>query len=439
MTQHQARHARAQDGPPRPAPPPGQGGELAAARGTGAPQATGRKPAVARRTVLGLTAAAAAAGLSVAGWDRTHHTTASRNTPAGPRPQPGGTPLWTTTLTNSAAPIIQAVVGGIVYVGNGSKQYALRASDGAKLSILGSLAFDSSLGEGVVCAEGPDGLYAVRVADGHKLWHCQIQNLVATIVDGSVIYAATEYGVAHAVSAQTGRKIWSFPTLQGQPSGLAVANGVAYIGGTNPGSSIYAIHAGRVVWRRPIVPGLYQPMIAGERLYVDDGKLRALNIRNGTEVWSFPSDAQGFQVYDDVVFIADGDWTVHALSADDGRQLWQLKGGGTVDEQAPIVAKYGNTAYVQSESAVYALHAMDGTLLWRFNATIRGIPGIALAGDKVYLADNNLYALRAADGKELWKFPVEVSANPPWHAGVAIANDVVYLGSTNYRVYAVHI
>ena len=436
VTQHRARHARAQDGPPRPVPPRSQGGELAAALGTGAPPAAARKPAVTRRTVLGLTAAAAA-GLAAAGWDFTHHTTPPRNTPARPRPKPAGTPIWTTLLTNSAPPAVEAVVDGIVYVANGSKQYALRVSDGAKLPTLGSLAFDGSLGKGVVCAEGNNGLYAVREADGHKLWYCEIRDLNTTTVDGSVIYAATEHGEAYAISARTGHKFWSFPTGQGQPSGLAAVNGVAYIGGTNPGSSVYAIHAGREVWRIPIQAYLEEPVIAGNHLYVSGDKLRAFNISDGKAAWSFPVGTPIFKAYSDVVYITDGNGTIHALRANDGQQLWRFHAGAT-DVQIPEVTRYGDITYIESTDAVFALHAKDGTLRWRFDTTSGEMPGVASAGGIVYVADNNLYALRVADGKELWKFPVEVNAGPPWNAGVTVANGVAYFASTNYRVYAVH-
>jgi serine/threonine protein kinase/outer membrane protein assembly factor BamB len=430
-TQHRARHARAQNDQAHPVPPSqNQGREPEAARGTEGPQGAARKPAVTRRTILGLTAAAATAGLAAAAWDLTRHTTPPRHTPTRPAgTQPGGTPIWTTLLTNSAPPVVQAVVDGIVYVANGDKQFALRVSDGAKLSILGSLAFLNSLGKGIVCAEGDDGLYAVRAADGHKLWYCEIQDLNATTVDGSIIYAATEHGEVYAVSARTGHKIWSFPTNQGQPSGLAAASGVAYIGGTNPGSSIYAIRAGLEVWRVPLASYLDEPVIVGDHLYVSSGKLRALDTSNGAEVWSFPSDSVIFEAYSDVVYVTDGNWTVYALSADDGRKLWQFHGGPTT-VQVPSVTRYGDTVYIESDVAVFALRAKDGTLLWRFDTTEGSIPGVASGNGTVYVADNDLYALRAADGKELWRFPVEVSA-------VTIANGAAYFGSTNWRVYAV--
>jgi len=455
--QHRARHARAQAQQtslsPLPArlpsrdlknsPPAGEDREV---------QAAARKPAVPRRAMLGL-AAAATAGLAAAGWDLSHRTTtAPRHTPA--RHPPGGTPLWTTTIPSHSSndlpipPAVQTVVGGIVYVSTLAapfEQYALRASNGAKLWSSSSLTVVQSGNKGIVYGVGADGLYAIHAADGQQLWHFRLQypdppsQQYRLAVDGETVYTSDKTGTVYAVSAENGNKLWSFATREGS-SGIAAEGDVAYFCGWVSG--VYAIRAGRQVWRMHI-RALTGPVVSGKLVYVSSfSKLYALRAADGVKEWEFPLNINSelSAISNGIVYVRNRDHGIYALAADDGRELWQFNGDSTSNGLG--VTAEGRTAYIASDRAVHALRAENGHELWRF---VNQSPGTGLVvtpiEDTIYVANNNLHALRAADGKERWNLPVEVSNNlssPSPATGVTVADGVVYFASTGNQVYAVY-
>ena len=67
------------------------------------------------------------------------------------------------------------------------------------------------------------------------------------------------------------------------------------------------------------------------------------------------------------VFLASVDThTVHALSADDGKQIWQYTAGGRIDS-SPTIYK-GMVLVGSADGWLYCLRAVDGELAWRFRA-----------------------------------------------------------------------
>jgi outer membrane protein assembly factor BamB len=417
----------------------------------------GKRPAVSRRTVLGL-AATAAAGAAVAGWELSRGAGLPR----------GGTLLWSRSIPagggQAGSPMVQGVADGIVYAGTEARQYALGAVTGAKLWSSGSLRFLVLADRGAVCAAGPDGLYGARAADGRTLWHSAfkfadviLQSDPFSVLDRALVCGVDVRGEIYAVDARSGTTIWRFPAHR-QPWGLAVAGGVAYLGGDlvgtdTSGTDICAVRAGKEVWHSQVltsVPGL---AVAGNRCYLLGGfgsagprlDLDVLRTDDGARSWTFP---RGFQtasgriepvLVTDAVAYCSREGTVYALSADNGRKLWQFATGRTIVSLAMSTDR--DTLYVSSDLAVYALHATSGHEMWRFATSGSGAQVIA-AGATVYVAGNDLHAVSADDGRERWTFPVEASVpgpvlGTPAAVGLAAARGAVYFAGTDSRVYAV--
>ena len=67
------------------------------------------------------------------------------------------------------------------------------------------------------------------------------------------------------------------------------------------------------------------------------------------------------------VFVASIDThTVHALGADDGREIWQFTAGGRIDS-SPTVYK-GLVLFGSADGWIYSVAATNGELVWRFRA-----------------------------------------------------------------------
>ena len=434
----------------------GSGAPAVTAPGRPSSSARGKRHAVSRRTMLGL-AATAAAGAAVAGWELSR----------GADPPRGGTLLWRRPIpagsSQAGPPMVQGVADGIVYAGTEAEQYALDATTGAKLWSSASLTFLGMAGRGAVCAAGPDGLYGIRAADGRTLWHSafELKNGILrsdqfSVLDGTLVYGVDVRGEISAVDARSGTAIWRFPADR-QPWGLAVAGGVAYLAGYALGTDtfsridLYAVRAGKEVWHSQVSPSVLGLAVAGNRCYLSgfDGAgsgLDVLRANDGARSWTSPlggGQAAGGRVEpvlitDDIAYCSR-DGTVYALSADDGRKLWQFATGRTIVFLE--LAADRDTLYVSSDLAVYALHATGGHEMWRFGTSGSGAEVVA-AGDTVYLAANDLHAVGAGDGRERWTFPVEASVagsgfGTSGALGLAAARGVACFAGTDSRVYAV--
>lgn len=115
--------------------------------------------------------------------------------------------------------------------------------------------------------------------------------------------------------------------------------------------------------------------------------------------------------------------TVTALCASDGSLLWRFQTDGVVStENEHALMVVDGVVYITTNSllnagtqnatpvsSVYALRAMDGTLLWHYQVKDE-IQPLAVTGGMVYIttqAAGELSALRASDGTVLWHRQVD--------------------------------
>ena len=88
-----------------------------------------------------------------------------------------------------------------------------------------------------------------------------------------------------------------------------------------------------------------------------------------TERWSVTLGGRLTQpaIADGKVFVASIDaHTLHALAADDGREIWRFTAGGRIDSSP--TAYNGMVIFGSADGWVYCLGAADGELVWRFRA-----------------------------------------------------------------------
>jgi outer membrane protein assembly factor BamB len=395
-----------------------------------------RGSAVTRRALLGL-AAASGTGLAITGWDLLHHEKTPpprRTTHRSNR----GTQIWSTAFPGDIAPSVEAVAQGIVYVNSsdsGNGLCAMRASDGVKVWASNSLSFQQ-LANGVVYASGVDGLYALSATNGTRIWRFPSSGPTGPAIAGGTIYVADNYGEVYAISRSDGRRLWSFSTSQGEPSAVAATGDVVYVGGSNTGSSVYAIRSGRQIWRSPI-QAYSGPAIAGASVFIvstaSNPRIYALRHRDGAKLWDFPTGAWWIPlIANGTVYVSGNNGVLPALRATDGKEIWRFNSGSAY----PLMAvSGGDTIYVSSDTDVYALRAKSGAQVWHLPTSLTHPitpPAVTVTGDTVYVCSNNLLALQASDGKGIWSFPVE----GPHASPVTVAAGVVYFAGADSQVYA---
>jgi outer membrane protein assembly factor BamB len=251
----------------------------------------------------------------------------------------------------------------------------------------------------------------------------------------NLIFAAAWDGKLYALDAKNeGKQLWSF---------AAVSNGVIYA----------------------------PPVAAGELVYVSghvqgnsENPLYALRATDGSVVWSTKGASQSAPallsystvlVKDGVIYIPSigsvGSLLVGRADAMTGKELAQGSPDG-LSVSSPTIA--GNLLYIGAEDGyLYALDRTKNlTTAWRTLIAAGGATGTPLAGvdnsdtsvnssptvanNVVYIGstDHFLYAVNATTGKVLWKY--ETGDQIEW-TSPAVANGVVYTGSDDKALHAV--
>jgi outer membrane protein assembly factor BamB len=425
---------------PRPASfPPGPSGP---GESTGARPATGRtgpsalpRPAgthvtMSRRSLL---IGAGAGGIAVAGgvaaW-----ITGSRHSPGTSSHLPGeqtatGRPLgaaggtgadgsgpastaWTFTTGNEilANP---GVGNGVVYVGSKDNNlYAVNAATGKQIwkSQQGWVTAAPEVVNGMVCVATTEGEFsALRAATGVAAWQQQTGTPAAfkpnwAVDNGTVILlsATQPLTVYDVVTGAQGSTTFGSP---GQFAGGAIgaANGVLYAVQETGALFALRIDTGSTVWSRSVPSnGFFTSIvISGGALYItdDSGMLYSLNAANGNSNWSYP--AGGSQVTppvtaDGMIYVTDDRGILHAITAAGGKRVWTRQ---TISSGEIGPAVNGGRLYVSTGQALQALDAKTGNAVWSYTPPNTGalVSTPAVANGLVFVGstDDNLYAIRA--------------------------------------------
>jgi outer membrane protein assembly factor BamB len=274
---------------------------------------------------------------------------------AAPKGKPIVSPVW------SNHNVSVTIVDGVAYAGTyDNTAYALRVSNG---TLLWHTRIEGAVGElplvvnGVVYVNsfvgqiGPAYLSALRASDGHQLWSRAIDatfDQSPQIIDGVIYLVATKISLETPTARSTGllpqamvvgTLLWS----NGQAATLKETTPLKATMPLKSGkSTVYAIRAsdGTVLWQYPMNNG--RDSFAGW-----------LKVENGV-------------VYTSAVVPGNSANTgyISALQSTDGKVLWQDKidgsPSGALLTDGVIYASVDTT----NNSAVYALRAHDGTLIW---------------------------------------------------------------------------
>lgn len=186
-----------------------------------------------------------------------------------------------------------------------------------------------------------------------------------------------------------------------------------------------------------------QPAVAHGAVYACasgyGGYTYAFRASDGKLLWQVKSDC----MYSDMPFRDDaiplvGDGVVyngpHALRASNGHILWTTTAGsGYVAFQALA----GGVLYGNDVEHIVAVNVSTGSLRWTYTAPTREPPGdrLIVADHRVYFGTldpgSAMYALDASSGSLLWK------STTPAYGDAALLGNALYFGSANNSVYAV--
>lgn len=225
----------------------------------------------------------------------------------------GGT-VWQTHISQGLSGITMldapslAVANGLIYTSGSDQTCAWRTSDGSQAwchvlpgDVTGPTYVDGILYVGVL-GNAQQLVYALRASDGGEVWHNAVPTallgLSAPTVANNMIYVGAKDGL-FALRASDGSLLWR--QLQGIYAAGApvVSNGALYISAAGTVAALDAT-VGSVKWRTPLLSispsAPFSSMALGvdaDHVYVDLDGIYALNIADGSAVWTV-SRSSGF-------------------------------------------------------------------------------------------------------------------------------------------------
>lgn len=232
-----------------------------------------------------------------------------------------------------------------------------------------------------------------------------------------------------------------------------------YINATyHPDYTVQAIHAddGTLLWSYPAEGRIAdKPFVAGEMVYVSiEDRIDALQASNGALCWSvsFKENAPAYLgpifftspiVSQDVAYIAPAvnkplKPFVYALHATNGSLIWKAP----LDESSslPLFIE-DERLFLSTYTSCLALHTSNGSLLWRYKVSNQTLSSSAVANGRVYIVLENhatpmqqqtvtLLAQQASDGNLLWQRQLEAGSTSS--SPVVVSSKVFLSGDDGY-------
>lgn len=196
-----------------------------------------------------------------------------------------------------------------------------------------------------------------------------------------------------------------------------------------------------VAWEYELEKGGFEssPVIANEVVYLADwdGRVVALNLTNGEELWQIKVDDSftASPAYDDGRLYVGGVYgMVFCFDAKTGEDLWKFETGAEINSGANF---YEDVVLIGSQDHfLYALDAKTGAEKWKFEIAdqIRCTPTIV--GSRTFLAgcDGKLHVVDVQKGDPLGEVPID----SPTGATPAAVGDFVYFGTHAGDVFCVN-
>ena len=273
--------------------------------------------------------------------------------------------------------------------------------------------------------------------------------IVATVpsINKKLVFVGNQSGTLSAYDTATGQRVWFAPAgATPIASSVAVANNTVYFGATNrfvyaldaaTGAQKCSFRAGGVIYASPVV---VDPDGNGPVVYIGDAGISGGN--DGGSMWAIDATTCALRWKFDQwgspagsLTGTAGSWSPPAFARDANGRALVVIGGSSPD------------------NAVYALDAVTGALVWRFQTQIFYADGDVGAGATVsppgvngfargvvYVAAKNriMYALDLQSGAEIWEYQMraDVFTNNPSRSTAALLGRTLYFGDGT-GVYAV--
>jgi outer membrane protein assembly factor BamB len=298
-------------------------------------------------------------------------------------------------------------------------------------------------------------LLCLELATGREIWrHRSIESadpqefaagfIAPVTLSPTVAYAGDEEGVLHAVSRETGRPLWRFPT-NGLIKGGATLLPEALVMIGSHGGHLYGLTAdtGEQVWDVPTQgPVNGSQALGGSYTFVtgcDKPVLRVVDVAAGTQhaevTLTDPRDARNSflmiaspAVDGDVLYFGTDGGEVVAFNWRKAEFPWinsDDERTGQIDSSPALTDRY--VLIGTGDRRLLCLDRATGKERWQFETRGPNTGSPVVVGERVVFgsADRNLYALTIDDGAEAWKY----NAGQRFSASPAVGEGRLVIGA----------
>ena len=140
------------------------------------------------------------------------------------------------------------------------------------------------------------------------------------------------------------------------------------------------------------------------------------------------------------VFVGSSDHGLYALHAGDGSVIWRFETLGAVQAEVLYDEKSDTLFFGSNDGAMYHVAAADGKLLWRFDtrAEVSKLPVLSRGVLYFSNANDTVVAVAAKDGKKLWAYhrSPALGMEIAGHAGVTLHQGKLFTAFSDGNVVA---
>ena len=272
----------------------------------------------------------------------------------------------------------------------------------------------------------------VQEVDIKKIWSTSIgsgqgkgYNYISPMIEGQVLYVASNDGLVVALDKNSGKKIWKEDLDRPISGGIGVGSGTLVVGTSDGDVLLLSASDGRVQWTASVRGEvLSAPQTNGQVVLVQsyDGRLQGLSADDGSELWAYDSNVPILTLRGTSTPIIDGrlaiaafaNGKVMALDVKTGAIRWEARaiiaqGRSEIDRIVDIdghMLLVGNVLYaVGYQGRLVALDAPTGRKMWQQDAS--SYVGLDQGFGNVYVADaaGSLVAFHRSGQGVRWEQP----------------------------------
>ncbi|MBJ05558.1 MAG: hypothetical protein CMO40_00340 [Verrucomicrobiaceae bacterium] len=269
----------------------------------------------------------------------------------------------------------------------------------------------------------------------------------AAIADGSV-FVGTVMGTFYAVDFETGKERWKFETDDTIDAPPTVGLGRVFIGSSDRFFYCLDQKTGKEIWKyeaadKFVGGGLLVQKPDGKEDWIVvngyDGICRALRVEDGSEAWTYETAEQingtPALVEGRTVILGGCDAIVHIVDVHSGKAVNEV---GVDAEIIGTVATMGSMVYSANYgNQLVAVDIKEEKPKWIYEDKDFGFYAApALNDDMVFIGsrDKHLHAVHRESGKRAWRFKTGSRVD----GGAIVFKDAVVFGSGDGRLYALN-